>query len=71
MRNNFIALILIIFSTVSVRAYDIEVVDSLTHEQDILLIDTLLLADSLSSDTLVFDVPDYFVCDLDSMLNSW
>lgn len=72
MRNKYIALLLIIFSTVSVRAYDFALSDSVVqHEQDIVLSDTLLSADTLCVDTLVFDIPDYLVCNLDSMLNSW
>lgn len=77
MLNKFILLILISLSSVSAKAYDFVVADTVALDQELLLPDTLMVFDTLPpvetmcNDTLVFDVPDYLVCDIDSMLNSW
>ena len=77
MLNRIILLILITLPAVSSKAYSFVGTDSLAVEQEqmfsdsLFVADTLLLPDTLCNDTVVFDVPESLVCDLDSMLNSW
>lgn len=76
MQNRLIVFILMTLSAFSVKAYDLAVADSVAVEQEVQLPDTLLpgaamLPDTLYNDTIVFDMPESFMCDVDSLLNTW